>query len=124
MAAPGQILAALAALAPDSQPAVQAKVSTGDTLLAPLSYVRVFRGHSGVSTDPNTRGAVLNSHQAQSMIKRARLRDDAGILRLGWLWVHGAAPDGAVELAGRLRRSAVRGVVRRAAVSLGPAGRG
>jgi hypothetical protein len=75
-ASPGQILATLAALAPDSQPAVEIKVSKDDTVAVPLSYLAVFQGHSGLSVDSEPRRSSVDPFLIESMVKRARLRDE------------------------------------------------
>ena len=66
-ASPGQILATLAALAPDSQPAVEIKVSKDDTVPAPLSYLAVFQGHSGATMDPEGRQALVDPFLAEDI---------------------------------------------------------
>jgi hypothetical protein len=94
MATPGQVLATLAALAPDSHPAVQQRVRSEDMVDAPLSYARMFEAELGIPTFPAKGGwQRFDEHVAAPLAKRAKLHEDEALLRLGWLWVHGVAPD-------------------------------
>ena len=94
MATPGQVLATLAALAPDSQPVVQQRVRDEEMIAAPLSYTRMFEAELGMPTFPAKGGwQRFDEHLAAPLAKRAKLHEDEALLRLGWLWVHGIAPD-------------------------------
>ena len=93
-ASPGQILAALADVAPDSQPAVQQRVRDDDMVAIPLSYTRMFEGELGMPTSPAGGGREpINMSEAAPLVKRSKLHEDEQLLRFGWLWVHGLAPD-------------------------------
>jgi len=92
MAAPGQILAALAALAPDSQPVVELKVPADDMARLPLTFLKTFHAVVSPGDSDTSQTVSVDPDEIAPLIKRARLRDE-GALRIGWLWVHGVAPD-------------------------------
>jgi hypothetical protein len=88
----GQVLATLAALAPDSKPTIRLDTPDADMRTVPISYTRMFEQALGRPTFP-AKGmwhAIPTSHD---LLKRAQLHDDENVLRLGWLWVHGLSVD-------------------------------
>jgi hypothetical protein len=95
MASPGQILATLADLAPDSGPTVPVWVPAGDMAPIALGYTRLFEQALGRPTYPS-KGMfpAIDERAVDRLVKRARLHDEQNLLRLGWLWVHGTAKNG------------------------------
>lgn len=93
-ATPRQILDVLAALAPDSKPSIDVSVDDDDMVAVPVSYTRMFEQELGRPTFPAKGGwHQIDEAGAERLIKRALLHDDEGLLRLGWLWVHGVGAD-------------------------------
>lgn len=92
MAAPGQILAALAELAPDSQPVVEIKVPADEMAALPIDFLKTFHTVVTPGDSDTSQPVALDPDEIAPLIKRARMRDE-GALRIGWLWVHGVAPD-------------------------------
>ena len=59
----------------------------------PLSYTKLFRGESGRRGDPGPMQKGFDDDElTQRIFKIARLHDEEGILRVGWMWVAGTHP--------------------------------
>lgn len=60
----------------------------------PLSYTKLFRGESGRRGEGGSmQDGFPQDALTERILKTARLHEDEGLLRLGWMWVAGRHPD-------------------------------
>lgn len=95
MTRPDQVLAVLAALAPDTKADRELFIAAADRTILPFDAVTAFRVGSLPVGESENAGAVsrVTSARVRPFLKRARLHDDER-LRVGWLWVAGVDEDG------------------------------
>ncbi len=96
---PRQILGTLAALAPDRQPETSRNVVRRDIVPISLSFTGLFANRSfGMISTPfdivQAERTGLDPDTAGPLIKRAKLHDDEGLLRVGWFWLNTQTEDG------------------------------
>lgn len=91
-----QILDVLAALAPDTQPTRRLHVPNEDLVRLPLRYTGLLNGRNAIRVTGPASGVSLGPSTAlvEPILKRARLHREENLLRLGWLWVRMAGPNG------------------------------
>ena len=98
-ATPRQILSTLADLAPDSDRRRDQSVSRSDLVALPISYTSLLRHQAGLSWDASSGERVgLDASTIEPLLKRSKLHDDEGLLRIGWMWVLAPSPSGSTVL--------------------------
>ena len=89
-----RVLGVLADLAGSATERKSYRIDTANFRWMPLSYTKLFRGESGRRGEPGpTQDGFPQDALTARILKTARLHEDEGLLRLGWMWVAGRHPD-------------------------------
>lgn len=91
---PQRVLEFLADLADSDTQRKEYRVNVDTFRWMPLSYTKLFRGETGRRGDSGPmQDGFPDDKVTQRILKTARLHEDEGLLRVGWMWVAGHDPE-------------------------------